>query len=78
MVLGSTICDEVGVRNLIRAGVAEQVAMKMNGHKTTSIFRQYNIISGADLRDAAKKLDSYMKREESRLDDSLMETAKLQ
>ncbi len=67
-----------GVRNLIRAGVSEQVAMKISGHKTTSIFRRYNIISGADLRDAAKKLDSYVRREESRFDDSLMETAKLQ
>jgi integrase len=67
-----------GVRNLIRAGVSEQVAMKISGHKTTSIFRRYNIISGADLRDAAKKLDSYVKREESRFDDSLMENAKLQ
>jgi len=52
--------------------------MKISGHKTTSIFRRYNIISGADLRDAAKKLDSYGKREESRLDDRLMENAKLQ
>ena len=67
-----------GVRNLIRAGVSEPVAMKISGHKTTSIFPRYNIISGADLRDAAKKLDSYVKREESRFDDSLMENAKLQ
>jgi len=47
--------------------------MKISGHKTTSIFRRYNIISGADLRDAAKTLDSYGKREESRFDDSFME-----
>ena len=52
--------------------------MKISEHKTTSIFRRYNIISGADLRDAAKKLESYVKREESRFDDSLMENAKLQ
>jgi integrase len=45
-----------GVHNLIRAGVSEQVAMKISGHKTTSIFRRYNIISHADLREAAKKL----------------------
>ena len=66
------------VRNLIRAGVSEQVAMKISGHKTASIFRRYNIISGTDPREAAKKLDSYVKREESRFDDSLMESGNLQ
>ena len=43
-------------RQLIRASVAEPVAMELLGHRTPSIFRRYNITSGADRREAAEKL----------------------
>lgn len=46
------------VRNLLRADVIERVAMMLTGHKTRSVFERYNIVSGGDLLDAARKLDA--------------------
>lgn len=48
------------VRNLVRSGVPQSVAMKMTGHKTDSVFRRYDIASTSDLRDASRKLHSYV------------------
>jgi hypothetical protein len=58
-----TICA-AAVRNVVRRGVTEQVAMRISGYKTASVF--YDIVSESDLAEAALKVESGAKAELAR------------
>ncbi len=58
------------VRNMDRAGVSRDIARKISGHKTDSIFSRYNIVSEEDLAEAGAKVVDYLERRTGRKPDT--------
>jgi integrase len=49
------------VRNLVRSGVSEKIAMMISGHRTRSVFDRYDIGNERDLREATRRLEAARK-----------------
>jgi integrase len=56
------------VRNVVRRGVSETVAMRLSGHKTRRVFLRYDITSFGDIEDAANKIERGSEVLENRTD----------
>jgi hypothetical protein len=54
------------VRDMVRAGVPETVAMSISGHKTRSMFDRYNIADVRDQREALRATETYRQEQAKR------------
>ena len=62
-----------GVRNLVRAGVSENIAMAISGHKTRSVFDRYDIVDESDIKAAAAAVEEYLEGSSKQLERKVRE-----
>jgi integrase len=55
------------IRNLMKNGVNEKVAMGISGHRSRSVFDRYNIVVTEDLAEALDRAEAGMKSAESKV-----------
>jgi integrase len=51
------------VRDMVRAGVPQSVAMSLSGHRTVSVFLRYDIASDRDKREALRATEKHRRRQ---------------
>jgi integrase len=55
-----------GVRNMVRAGVDRDVARKITGHKTESMFSRCNVTDTRDQVEAFRRVEIYLAEQRER------------
>lgn len=53
------------VRNMTRAGIPRPVAMAITGHKTESMYKRYDIVSGQDLSNVGEQMERFMRQQKA-------------
>lgn len=50
------------IKNLMKAGVNEKVAMKISGHKTRDVFDRYHIVDTEDVVEAMRRVQQSVRQ----------------
>jgi integrase len=54
------------VRDMIRSGTPQAVAMTISGHRTVAVFQRYNITSSEDKVEALRRRERYLEKREEK------------